>query len=221
MTIILWCSLLLTGWNAAVGHPDPARARLLDAEPLPPIPVAVLASPDITPWVVNRVCAEADAIWAPAGITFDCHRINAEAEADTSELQVTIDDRRKEDSPAWQSALGWITFTNGSPDKSIHLSRASAADLLLGTEDVGAGTVLSNEELMGRALGRALSHELGHYLLKSKAHTPRGLMRATLSAREFFAITRRGFELTAQQRDAVVQHIREDRQCGARSPSGA
>jgi len=36
-----------------------------------------------------------------------------------------------------------------------------------------------HERLIGRALGRAFSHELGHYILKSKGHTSQGLMRAT------------------------------------------
>jgi hypothetical protein len=34
--------------------------------------------------------------------------------------------------------------------------------------------------LLGRALGRALAHEIGHYLLGTARHSPHGLMRAQL-----------------------------------------
>ena len=38
------------------------------------------------------------------------------------------------------------------------------------------------ETLLARAMGRALAHELGHYLLASKVHTEHGLMKAVLTA---------------------------------------
>lgn len=38
---------------------------------------------------------------------------------------------------------------------------------------------------LGIVLGRAVAHEIGHYLLQSNAHAPQGLMRASIDAREF------------------------------------
>jgi hypothetical protein len=38
---------------------------------------------------------------------------------------------------------------------------------------------------LGIVLGRAVAHEIGHYLLDTNAHAPYGLMRATIDAREF------------------------------------
>ena len=40
--------------------------------------------------------------------------------------------------------------------------------------------------LLARAMGRALAHEMGHYLLASKEHTKNGLMQAHRTATEFF-----------------------------------
>jgi len=34
-------------------------------------------------------------------------------------------------------------------------------------------------------LGRAVAHEIGHYLLHTNTHAPYGLMRANIDAREF------------------------------------
>ena len=39
-----------------------------------PMAVAVVAPRDVTDSMVNRICAEAEAIWAPAGIVFEWNR---------------------------------------------------------------------------------------------------------------------------------------------------
>jgi hypothetical protein len=103
--------------------------------------------------------------------------------------------------------LGWITFTAGRPDRSIHLSLAYADDLARSTPGLNDKTIASHEALIGRALGRALAHELGHYLLQSKAHTSRGLMRSVWSSVDSFAVSRTGFEITAEQRAAVFGYL--------------
>jgi hypothetical protein len=168
-----------------------------------PIPVAVFAPPDVTDSLVRRIFVEADAIWAPAGISLDWRRVTANA-AERWRLDVTIDDTQHDDQE-WRAALGWITFRGDSVQTSIHLSRASVERLFLRTAGHTQTLLQTHEVLLGRALGRALSHELGHYLLQSKGHTTRGLMRATWPSDEFFAMNRSGFELSAHERDAATQ----------------
>ena len=56
-------------------------------------------------------------------------------------------------------------------------------------------------------MGRALAHELGHYLLASKAHTQRGLMQTQRSASELFSPARIRFEIDAVQRQTVVSRL--------------
>lgn len=41
------------------------------------------------------------------------------------------------------------------------------------------------EHRLGLVLGRAIAHEIGHYLLGTRDHAPRGLMRAQIDARDF------------------------------------
>jgi hypothetical protein len=48
---------------------------------------------------------------------------------------------------------------------------------------------------LGVVLGRAVAHEIGHYLLQSNAHSPYGLMRASIDAREFADLRTGGFRL--------------------------
>ena len=106
--------------------------------------------------------------------------------------------------------MGWIRFTEAGPEPSIHLSRAGVEELLLHTAGSNSLTRFTHETLVARALGRALSHELGHYLLRSPTHTSRGLMRAAWSSEDFFGIHRSRFELTAAQQHTAAAHAKHD-----------
>ena len=180
-----------------------ARSRAsLDGSVPSAISVGVFAPPNVTESLVIRVFDEAKAIWGPTNIAFDWHRITSTDMAAASQLTVTIDDER-EGFAEGHGALGWIPFTADGPAPSIHLSRANAEALIRQTPGVTDTTILVHEILIGRALGRALSHEIGHYLLKSRVHTPHGLMRAIWPSDELLSRDRRGFELTAEQRAAT------------------
>jgi hypothetical protein len=181
-----------------------------------PIAVAIVAPRDITDSMVNRICAEAEAIWAPAGIALEWNRDASKGDARRLVIEVTIDDRR---APVGRdSALGWLKFTSHGPDRVIHLSRASAEGLLRSTPGLNGATYASHEALIARALGRALAHELGHYILRSKVHTRHGLMRAVWTSDQAFAFIRDGFELTSQERAAVSGYLRMESACRDHTP---
>jgi hypothetical protein len=48
---------------------------------------------------------------------------------------------------------------------------------------------------LGIVLGRAVAHEIGHYLLQSSTHSQYGLMRASIDAREFADLRTGAFRL--------------------------
>ena len=48
---------------------------------------------------------------------------------------------------------------------------------------------------LGVVLGRAVAHEIGHYLLQTNTHARRGLMRARIEAREFADLRSGSFRL--------------------------
>jgi hypothetical protein len=176
-----------------------------------PIAVAVVAPRDVTDALVNRICAEAEAIWAPAGVVIEWNRDASKDEAHRLAIEVTIDDRR---APVGRDgALGWLTFAGNGPDRFIHLSRASAEGLLRDTPGLNDATITSHEAFIGRALGRALAHELGHYILRSKVHTPRGLMRETWTSGQTFAVSRDGFELTPRELATAAGYLRMELAC--------
>lgn len=52
-----------------------------------------------------------------------------------------------------------------------------------------------HEHRLGVVLGRAVAHEIGHYLLQTNTHASYGLMRATIDAREFADLRSGAFRL--------------------------
>ena len=69
---------------------------------------------------------------------------------------------------------------------------------------------------LARAMGRALAHELGHYLLASKAHTQRGLMKPVMTAVELFMPDASVFRIDPAQRRAVAARLRGDAMVASR-----
>jgi len=184
----------------------------LTARPLvtaPPLVVGVTVVSDISPAQVRRVLAEAGDIWRAAGVTIVWQQ---ESTPSPPSLRVTIgnwigtglgDDK--------SMPLGWIIFTQGAPEHEIYVSYANTAALM----DLSRGSIslsdrmprAERETLLGRAMGRALAHELGHFLLASKAHSVSGLMRARRTATEFFAMDRSRFEVGAEQRASIAARL--------------
>jgi hypothetical protein len=188
----------------------------------PPVVVNVFTAPGVPPTLVSRLLAETSAIWRASGLEFVWQRTVQEAVPYTrltemgpyqsSTLRVVIGDQR-----GWSrgqaTPLGWIVFDDEhEPQREIYLSYANAKSLMEAARQVVG--VLEQmppaqcELLLGRAMGRALAHELGHYLLASKVHTERGLMKASRTASELFVSARAGFRIDAAQRQQIAARMR-------------
>lgn len=82
-------------------------------------------------------------------------------------------------------AVAWIPFANGVPLPYVRVSKPNATALLKtrswfdGRPLTTATEDLQNQAL-GRIIGRALAHEIGHFLLAAPVHASNGLMRAAL-----------------------------------------
>jgi hypothetical protein len=153
--------------------------------------------------VVADVCREADAIWQRAAIAIECR-----TDGGAADLRVVFDDP----TPAGDGlplTLGWVVFVSGAPDPVIHLSVANTRRLL----DASPAVVAASEALkpwhrdvlVARALGRALAHEVGHVLLATTQHAPRGLMRAQRSAADMFEPARLPFAIDETTRAAAAR----------------
>lgn len=198
-------ALVVTGVSLA---PRPAPSTP------PRIAIRVSAVRHITRSLLDRILQEADAIWRPAGIGFvwqaeQPRTTGAEACLPCrASLCVSLGD--DPGSPHnGLSPIGWIVFDDPTaPERNIYVSYANAMYLLeRSTGITGSVSQMPQAEVeiyLGRAMGRALAHEVGHYLLASKKHTRSGLMEATHTAAEFFSLGRERFRIDPEERQAVL-----------------
>jgi methionine sulfoxide reductase heme-binding subunit len=171
---------------ATTAHAAPAHPRTID--------VAVAAPSTVSDALLNDVFAEADAIWAQADVAFHWRR-SSDAQPKSDDGLILILERPGAAAVGAEAPLGWITFELGHPGHTIHLAPANVESLIKRTPAAHDTTFGEHEALLGRAMGRAFAHEAGHYLLKSKAHAPQGLMRAAWPAEEFLSQDRARFGL--------------------------
>jgi len=155
----------------------------------PPLHIAVSFSASISPTLVQQTIMEADAVWRDTGIRFIWRR--ADHDHLPADLYVMVSDTPR---PSLRRllVLGWITVNEDHRlTPYIRLSYANAVGVLDESREQLLGRhnmpVVTREMYLGRAMGRALAHELGHYLLGSNAHARTGLMSASLEPETLFA----------------------------------
>jgi hypothetical protein len=189
---------------------------------IPPLMVSVTTSGDLSPALIASIFKETDAIWRPSGISFLWRRITREAVPferagetgpyvpNTLRLNIGNASGQPRDG---RLPLGWIVFDDvTTPQQEIYLSYANVQAVMAESRGVvgliAEMPIVQRETLLARAMGRALAHELGHYLLASKVHTNRGLMKAILSATELFTSDARGLRIEPAQGQAIAARLR-------------
>jgi len=175
----------------------------------PPLRITYAAARTVSPTLVQRILAEADALWRPAGIAFTWEPFDGRGPA--APLEIVIEDVVAS-SEAAASRLGWILFdAHNTPERILHVSYANARALLQESRDLvgnpNAMPISERETYLGRAMGRALAHELGHYLTATKTHSEAGLMRAVLPAATLFSPVRARLEVPKAIRETVLARI--------------
>jgi hypothetical protein len=178
------------------------------------VSVAALPPPPDSGRQRLRMMRETEAIWRPYGVVLVWiapWTTDSDAPADAS-LRVTfsprahlvVDAAGKREA----TALGAIRFFDGDrPEDVMALSADDVEAAVLTTRWFGVPpgrlppAVL--DEMTGRALGRVLAHELGHYLLAVRTHAAAGLMRPLYSGAELAGWDRRGFRLDASALDRL------------------
>ena len=160
-----------------------------------------------SPGLIDAAVAEAAGIWAPYGIAVDtaapddCGWCHACGWTDDDVLTVVpIETRRSAVAPGWHGALGVISFgTDGIPAPVITVFLTDIERFIavahLGIPQAFWPSTM-RQEMLGRALGRVIAHEIGHYLLRSPLHAASGLMRPTQFASDLVAPSRHRFMLT-------------------------
>jgi hypothetical protein len=151
------------------------------------------------PAFVTAAIEEAAAIWASYGVDVRMTGPNDPEHDRAVRLALTLatPERRMA-----TGALGSIAFSGDAPEPTIVLYPEAASALIATVassrrENTWPGA--PRDRVLARVLGRALAHEIGHFLLRSKSHSTAGLMRAEQIGTDLMAPDHRGFGLSADE----------------------
>jgi hypothetical protein len=171
-----WLLAVVPGlWDPSASPPPPVPCRVA-------IELHVKAPLALGTVELNVMAGEVERLWTPYGVTF-CWARGAEA-CDGLEVRLRVHVAPTAALPVrdvpGREVLGWIPFTGDRPGTDIVLSASAARTLVakarVGFRPLSAWPPALREQYVPRVLGRGLAHEIGHFVLASRAHTRTGLM---------------------------------------------
>jgi hypothetical protein len=109
-----------------------------------------------------------------------------------------------------------VTFgPDDAPAQTILIYLTDILEFIRDTHVFGAGPsrwpVGLRERIVGRAIGRVMAHEIGHYALQSPQHTRSGLMQPVRSADDLVSPSRDGFRLAPGDVSRLVLNGRKEK----------
>jgi hypothetical protein len=135
---------------------------------------------------------EVEELWRPYGvdIVWEKEWLEGGDPRDKPELFVFFVDRELENPRSSATPVAWILFVEGTPRQLINVSVSAARRLMNDApwhndRPLRMAPTSAQDRLLGRMIGRALAHEIGHYLLASSKHANSGLMKPLISPAEF------------------------------------
>jgi hypothetical protein len=190
------------GCAEVVGDRQRLRVRLVPAK-------------NVDDAMLNSIKAEVSALWRDYSVDIIFEGAWSADDPDRKlDLFVYFVDRELT-TPARRgaSAVAWIMFVDGAPSQMISVSLAAADRLVkdapyLDARPMRMAPYDMQRALVARMAGRALAHEIGHYLLASSTHAVDGLMRPLISPAEFTRIGRQHLRLMPDD----VRRLRTSRQ---------
>lgn len=171
----------------AARSPDPAEFRV--------IRLPMTTAEELPPLSRHALIAEASAIWRDSRIRLEWLNGVAPA-APHSTLRVLIAARTV---TSGTDAARWtvgelLRFKSVSP---VAIASIAGAERIVAENERFQliDFPIPRDQRLGVILGRALAHEIGHYLLHTNTHAPDGLMRASIDAQEFADVRFGAFRL--------------------------
>jgi hypothetical protein len=150
------------------------------------------------PAFVAAAIEEAADIWAAYGVRIRVPVAN-DAEDDGA-VRLVVKFTRPGERHTAPGALSSIVFDGNAPEPTIELYPSAASALIAAVafnRRESSWPAVAEDRVMARVIGRALAHEVGHFLLRSKTHSRDGLMRAEHGGSDLMATGHRGFALSA------------------------
>ena len=164
---------------------------------------------------LSMITHEVDRVWAPYGVTL-CWTDGPDGCPGVAiRLRVLVTDALAPPPETRRRGrvLAEIALEGGAPRPLILLSldavRRLVEEAVIGGTPLGSRSPAAVDNFVPRVAGRALAHEIGHYLLGSRQHRAAGLMTASFGADDAVLGPAARFRL----RDPDGRHVREA--CGA------
>ena len=144
---------------------------------------------------------EADAIWRAHGVAIVALAPEQSVAPPAADVRLVVAlDRtpRRPAAPGRSQRLGAILFDHENVPATTLTIEVGAVEATIARTRWGGRPFDQwphawRDTLVGRALGRVLAHEIGHYLLASRLHGADGLMRASFDGDELLRPGRGGF----------------------------
>jgi hypothetical protein len=180
-------------------HPNP--------EPSIVQQVLLTVSPQLPAIARATLVEEAEALWARAGVRL-VWRNGADRITETDRaLRVLVIPRPALNPSARPDyALGEL-LSFGPPNALAVVSIDRVQELVKSSATSSTMPPSLQASRVGIMLGRAVAHEIGHYLLNSRGHAGKGLMRATFDVRELLDRRPGIFELDDDSKASIQQRI--------------
>jgi hypothetical protein len=144
---------------------------------------------------------EVAGIWGPYDVDIRAAEPNETPAADAVRIMVRL--AAGDEKSVASGVLGSIPFLEDTPRPAIVMHLNVIARLVSSVVFQGLNErewpASRRDLIVGRMLGRALAHEIGHYLLRSRQHSAAGLMRARQSTSDLIAPEREKFRLSASE----------------------
>ena len=210
MMVVLVTTALSSGVITAAGAKAPFYS----------LTASLSVAADLSDVSKRMLISEAERIWEQAGVRLIWPTDSSvEAGAPLRVLVITRPEAlRKGDKERW--AVGELVPQTGQ--RALAIASIAAAERVVVEADQRRlqllGSRESEEYRLGLVLGRAVAHEIGHYLLATPTHADRGLMRASIDSREFADPSARTFGLDDAAGAWLRDHLRADAETSA-SPS--
>jgi len=177
--------------TVATTHPTASTARPSRV----PLNVLLTVSTNLPSTSRQILTTEAERIWRKEGVEIDWKVPGLASESSDAPLRVMVVARPQ---PTIREQGQWPVaelLPEATPRALAIASITSAQRVVDEATRVAVRQDAPEDYLLGLVLGRAVAHEIGHFLLATGTHAERGLMRARIDAREFAAVHGAAFSL--------------------------
>jgi hypothetical protein len=144
--------------------------------------------------VLNSLRSEVEDVIAPSGIHISWHAMEASEFSQVYETMAVMRLRGecRPDAPAANGKPGVLGETHIVEGKVLPIAdiRCDSVRGLI-SRDLRGASADKRDQLLGRALGRVIAHELFHIVLRTRDHGHDGLARAAQSSADLIAERRR------------------------------